>query len=88
VPPPPAPQASRARAAEWLRRQVVDPNDPRNAELLELLRAREAAAGAAGQVRGTEAGYFNCRTPPPAGRRLACGAVFRPRAREISHRPG
>ncbi|GBF93799.1 hypothetical protein Rsub_06131 [Raphidocelis subcapitata] len=43
-------QASRVRAAEWLRSQVVDPNDPRNAELLELLRAREAAAGAAGQA--------------------------------------
>ncbi len=44
-------QASRAQAAKWLSHQAVDPNDPRNAALIELLRAQEAAAGASGEVR-------------------------------------
>lgn len=36
---------SRSRAAsKWLAQHLLDPNDPRNAVLLELLRAREAAA--------------------------------------------
>ncbi|KAI8465651.1 MAG: hypothetical protein J3K34DRAFT_487137 [Monoraphidium minutum] len=44
-------KASRAHAAKWLRRQPLDPNDPRNAALLELLRARDAGgSGGGGQA--------------------------------------
>ncbi|KAF6253850.1 hypothetical protein COO60DRAFT_1463007 [Scenedesmus sp. NREL 46B-D3] len=40
----------RSAAAKWLSQELLDPNDPRNAALLELLRTRSAAAssGAAG----------------------------------------
>jgi hypothetical protein len=48
---PPLLQASRARAARWLRRHApLDPNDPRNAQLLELLRAQEAGVAGGGEV--------------------------------------
>lgn len=38
------------RATKWLEHQLLDPNDPRNASLLELLRARKAE-GDQGEVR-------------------------------------
>lgn len=53
---PPDPVQASA-ASKWLSKHRIDPNDPRNALLLELLRAREAAAhtghsvGAAGIFR-------------------------------------
>lgn len=45
-------------ASKWLSKHRIDPNDPRNAMLLELLRVREAAAHT-GQAAGL-AGIFRC----------------------------
>lgn len=45
-------------SSKWLSKHRIDPNDPRNALLLELLRAREAAAHS-GQALGA-AGIFRC----------------------------
>eukprot|EP00879_Flechtneria_rotunda_P017698 GHRR01018550.1.p1 GENE.GHRR01018550.1~~GHRR01018550.1.p1 ORF type:complete len:809 (+),score=288.09 GHRR01018550.1:245-2428(+) len=42
---------------KWLAGQLVDPNDPRNAMVLELLRAREAAA------HGSSMGHGGCTVP-------------------------
>lgn len=39
-------------ASKWLAQQMLDPNDPRNAMLLELLRAREAAAHSGSMAAG------------------------------------
>ena len=39
------PQANRAQILKWLGQNVIDPNDPRNAPLLELLKAHEAQNG-------------------------------------------
>jgi hypothetical protein len=39
----PLPQANRAQIQRWLAEHVIDPNDPRNAPLLELLKAQVGA---------------------------------------------
>lgn len=41
-------QSFKSPATRWLSAQLLDPNDPRNAALLELLRAREAALSLSG----------------------------------------
>ncbi|GFR45894.1 hypothetical protein Agub_g7350 [Astrephomene gubernaculifera] len=43
-------KANRAQIMRWLSEHVIDPNDPRNAPLLELLKTQEAHAGALGEV--------------------------------------
>lgn len=48
--------AQAGAASKWLSKHRIDPNDPRNALLLELLKAREAAAHS-GQAVGA-AGIF------------------------------
>ncbi len=46
-------------ASKWLAQELLDPNDPRNAALLELLRAREAAAHSSGMgAAGTHSDLF------------------------------
>lgn len=59
-------------ASKWLSKHCIDPNDPCNALLLELLRAREAAAHS-GQAVGA-AGVFRCaaccRPPSQTAERL------------------
>lgn len=50
-------QASRQQVLRWLSQNTLDPNDPRNAPLLELMRAHEATSG--GMVRKT-----GLRQPP------------------------
>ena len=39
-------QANRQVILRWLSHHVIDPHDPRNAPLLELLKTQEAASGA------------------------------------------
>ncbi|KAG2451720.1 hypothetical protein HYH02_003500 [Chlamydomonas schloesseri] len=43
-------KANRAQIMRWLADNVIDPNDPRNAPLLELLKTHEAASGALGDL--------------------------------------
>lgn len=44
-------QANRAQIVKWLSQHVIDPNDPRNAALVELLKTHEAgAAGLLGDL--------------------------------------
>lgn len=38
-------QANRQQILKWLNTHSIDPNDPRNAPLLELMRANEATSG-------------------------------------------
>ena len=47
---PRAPQANRMQIMKWLAANVIDPNDPRNAPLLELLKTHEANTGALGDL--------------------------------------
>ena len=49
-------QVSPFQLAAWLRRTGLDPNDPRNAPVLELLRAQDACAraGRAFRLHSTE----------------------------------
>jgi hypothetical protein len=64
-------------ASKWLSKHRIDPNDPRNALLLELPRAREAAPHS-GQAVGA-AGVFRCAallqvaTTAPAPKQLLFG---------------
>ena len=48
---PPPKQATRAQLLRWLGNNQIDPNDPRNAPLMELLKAQEAQSGNS-MVRG------------------------------------
>ncbi|GLI71606.1 hypothetical protein VaNZ11_016870 [Volvox africanus] len=43
-------KANRAQIMRWLNEHVIDPNDPRNAPLLELLKTHEANASALGDL--------------------------------------
>ncbi|KAG2484062.1 hypothetical protein HYH03_017082 [Edaphochlamys debaryana] len=43
-------KANRTAIMRWLAEHVIDPNDPRNAPLLELLKTQEAAASALGEL--------------------------------------
>lgn len=43
-------QANRAQIMKWLSANVIDPNDPRNAPLLELLKTHEANTGLLGEL--------------------------------------
>lgn len=43
-------QANRQQLLKWLNQNVLDPNDPRNAPLLELMRAHEATSGGMGDL--------------------------------------
>jgi hypothetical protein len=54
-------QGHRSAAAKWLSQELLDPNDPRNAALLELLRTRSAAANS-GAGPGGMPDLFRCGT--------------------------
>jgi hypothetical protein len=53
-------QGHRSAAAKWLSQELLDPNDPRNAALLELLRTRSAAANS-GAGPGGVPDLFRCK---------------------------
>jgi hypothetical protein len=38
-------QANRQQVLKWLGQNTIDPNDPRNAPLMELMKAQEATSG-------------------------------------------
>lgn len=43
-------QANRVQIMRWLAEHIIDPNDPRNAPLLELLKTHEASSGLLGDL--------------------------------------
>lgn len=60
-------------AAHWLSKAQIDPNDPRNAALLELLKAREAAAHGGGRGADSSApGLFRWVRGPCTSMQQRC----------------
>lgn len=47
-------------ASKWLCQLMLDPNDPRNAMLLELVKAREAAEYSRGMAAAGPCDIFRC----------------------------